>query len=205
MMRRWKNGGRGPWRCGGHSRRMMCAIWAGSIRRRSRQFAPRPGRWCAMPRNCTIRCFRSAHSPKAKAPSGDEFFDQLVEQGRAVRREVVDGPALWIAVEQWPAVERRSFAVGLTSPPASLPESLQSRSDRVDDGRQLLVRGRLEISGPTTAARIAPAIGHGVDRRADRARATRTRAASCLRGQFTSGDRATSNGASGGCWRGFIG
>src|SRR5204862_2855560 len=67
------------------------------------------------------------------------------------------GPALWVAVEQWPAVK---VAVSFTdtSPPASLPEALR-RDVTVDEGRMLLVRGRLEISGPTTARRIAAELG----------------------------------------------
>ncbi|MCI0332817.1 MAG: DEAD/DEAH box helicase [Planctomycetes bacterium] len=88
-------------------------------------------------------------------------FDKLVEQGRAVRREVVDGPAIWIAVEEWPAV---SVALSLKDPslPGSLPASLR-REVSLDDARQQLVRGRLEISGPTTAARIAQQIGMKFD------------------------------------------
>jgi ATP-dependent Lhr-like helicase len=45
-----------------------------------------------------------------------------------------------------------------TTPPASLPESLR-REVTVEEGRMLLVRGRLEISGPTTAHRIATELG----------------------------------------------
>jgi len=85
------------------------------------------------------------------------LFEKLAGQGRAVRREVVDGPALWIAVEQWPVVAA-ALPLKDSTPPASLPASLQ-REVTLDDARQQLVRGRLEISGPTTAARIAQQIG----------------------------------------------
>ncbi len=109
-----------------------------------------------------------------------DYFDELVKQGRVVRCEVnsvVRGSpdpappagsgdprqtaALWIAVEEWPAV---SVALPLkdSSPPASLPASL-NREVPLDDARQQLVRGRLEISGPTTAARIAQKIGMTLD------------------------------------------
>ncbi len=86
-----------------------------------------------------------------------EYFNELVELRRAVRCQVVDGPVLWIAVEQWPAV-RAAIALTDLEPPASLPEALR-RDVSIDKGRQLVVRGRLEISGPTTAERIAQEIG----------------------------------------------
>ncbi len=95
--------------------------------------------------------------PESEGVAWREYFNDLAGQGRVVRCEVSGGPVLWVAVEQWPAV---SEAVSLTdaSPPASLPESLR-REVTVDEGRMLLVRGRLEISGPTTAPRIAAELG----------------------------------------------
>jgi ATP-dependent Lhr-like helicase len=93
----------------------------------------------------------------ADAADWQEFFDELVGQGRATRCEVRDGPTLWIAVEQWPAV-RAGVALADESPPSSLPDELR-REVSLDEGRQLLVRGRVEISGPTTAERIAQQLG----------------------------------------------
>ncbi|MEX0611972.1 MAG: DEAD/DEAH box helicase [Pirellulales bacterium] len=94
---------------------------------------------------------------ESEASEWRSYFDELVEQGRAARCQVVDGPVLWIAVEQWPAV-RMAVSLAESTPPASLPESLQ-REVSLDEGRQLVVRGRLEISGPTTAERIARQLG----------------------------------------------
>jgi ATP-dependent helicase Lhr and Lhr-like helicase len=85
------------------------------------------------------------------------FFEELVSQGRAMRCQAADGSVLWIAVENWPAV-RVGLPLADDTPPASLPESLQ-RDVSLDDGRQLLVRGRIEISGPTTAGKIARQLG----------------------------------------------
>jgi ATP-dependent Lhr-like helicase len=86
-----------------------------------------------------------------------DYFEELASEGRVVRREVNGGPVLWIAVEQWPAV---STAIALldTTVPKSLPESLR-REVTIDEARMLLVRGRLEVSGPTTAGRIASQLG----------------------------------------------
>jgi ATP-dependent Lhr-like helicase len=86
-----------------------------------------------------------------------QFVDELVRQGRAVRCEVRDGPASWIAVEQWPVVAA-ALPLQDPTPPSSLPESLH-RNVCLDDARQQLVRGRLEISGPISAARMARQIG----------------------------------------------
>jgi ATP-dependent Lhr-like helicase len=95
--------------------------------------------------------------PEVEGLSWRPYFDELSHQGRAVRREVIGGPALWIAVEQWPVV---TVALKLedAAPPATLREDLQ-REVSLDEARMLLVRGRLEISGPTTANRIASALG----------------------------------------------
>jgi ATP-dependent Lhr-like helicase len=89
-----------------------------------------------------------------------DYFEELAREGRVVRRQVSGGPVLWIAVEQWPAV---STAISLSDAtvPESLPESLR-REVTIDEARMLLVRGRLEISGPTTAQRIANELGMGL-------------------------------------------
>jgi len=86
-----------------------------------------------------------------------EFFDVLAQQGRVIQREVANGPTLWIAVERWPAVNA-ALVLTEASPPASLPDRLNS-DVAIEDARQMLVRGRLEISGPTTADRISRELG----------------------------------------------
>src|SRR6185503_18153944 len=95
--------------------------------------------------------------PESEGAAWRGYFDELASEGRVVRREVSGGPVLWIAVEQWSAV---NAAVSLldTTAPATLPELLR-REVTVDEGRMLLVRGRLDISGPTTAERIAAELG----------------------------------------------
>ena len=90
-----------------------------------------------------------------------------------VRREVSGGPVLWIAVEQWPAVNAAVSLLDTDAAGDRCPKSLR-REVTVDEARMLLVRGRLEISGPTTAERIAAELGMELNRCADRARTTRT-------------------------------
>jgi ATP-dependent helicase Lhr and Lhr-like helicase len=99
--------------------------------------------------------------PEAEGTCWREFFDELNREGRVALGQVRNGPMLWFAAEKWPAVKS---AVSLVdpSPPPSLPEALRSDVAQ-DDARMQLVRGRLEISGPTTAPRIAAELGMAQD------------------------------------------
>ncbi|HEY3393229.1 MAG TPA: DEAD/DEAH box helicase, partial [Lacipirellulaceae bacterium] len=85
------------------------------------------------------------------------FFEDLVAQGRVAQCDVVNGPRLWIAAENLPVV-RAALVIATESPPIVLPASLE-RAISKEDAQKILVRGRVEISGPTTAARIATQLG----------------------------------------------
>ena len=74
-----------------------------------------------------------------------DFFEQLVADGRAARCRTSGGPLLWCAAENWPALQVALPGVEVT-PEIVLPDVLQRNVDK-DEGRKLLVRGRLEISG----------------------------------------------------------
>ncbi len=94
--------------------------------------------------------------------------------------------SLWIAAEQWPMVYA-AFPEAEASPPISLPEALiRERQVDAEQANLMLVRGRLDVSGPTRAERIAADLGMNVDD----VRASLERLESegfVLRGQF-SGD-----------------
>ncbi|MEX2318087.1 MAG: DEAD/DEAH box helicase [Pirellulales bacterium] len=94
-----------------------------------------------------------------EAEGGDwaDYFEILVEQRRATRCRRDAGATLWIAAERWP-VFSAAIPHAAAEPPVSLPEALL-RDVSHQDGRLLLVRGRVEISGPTTANRIAQQLG----------------------------------------------
>jgi ATP-dependent helicase Lhr and Lhr-like helicase len=85
------------------------------------------------------------------------YFEQLVSAGRAARCRQADGPLLWIAAEGWPAV-RAALRISCSEPRFVLPDSLCGEVS-ANDGQLLLVRGRLDISGPTSAERIAKELG----------------------------------------------
>jgi ATP-dependent Lhr-like helicase len=86
-----------------------------------------------------------------------EFFAELVAQRRATRCQVVGGPELWVAAERWPLV-RASLGTSEAMPSVSLPAELWQEVNS-EEACFALVRGRLEISGPTTAREIASACG----------------------------------------------
>ncbi len=129
--------------------------------------------------------------PETEGAEWTQYFDDLQREGRVARCEVVGGPALWVAVEQWPVVHA-AVSLADKNSPASLPESLQ-REVSTDDGRMLLVRGRLEVSGPTTAQRIAAELG--MDNSAVQIALEQLELAGVvLRGQFTNEMPAIANG-----------
>jgi ATP-dependent Lhr-like helicase len=92
-----------------------------------------------------------------ESPDWREFFQALVAQGRAAQCDVADGPQLWIAAENWPVV-RSALPIANVQPALELPAALEREVSK-EDGQKILVRGRVEISGPTTTARIAMQLG----------------------------------------------
>ncbi len=83
----------------------------------------------------------------------DEFAN-LVGVGRAT---VMDG-RLWVATERLPMVQA-AFPGAPNDPAVTPPEREQATAWTREDAIRELVRGRLEVIGPTTAADIAAALG----------------------------------------------
>jgi ATP-dependent Lhr-like helicase len=111
-------------------------------------------------------------------------FAQLVEQGRAASCQVEGGPTLWIAAENWPMI-RAALPVARLVPALALPDPL-NREVNPDDARKTLVRGRVEVSGPTSADRVAGQLGMEVG--AVQSAFTQLEAeGAVLRGHFTPG------------------
>ena len=82
------------------------------------------------------------------------WFDELVRGGRA---SVMDG-RLWVATERVPMVAA-AFPGATFTPQVAPPERETARNWTREDAIRELVRGRLEVVGPTTAADIAGALG----------------------------------------------
>jgi ATP-dependent Lhr-like helicase len=83
-----------------------------------------------------------------------EHFEALVRAGRAT---VMDG-RLWVAAERVPMVQA-VFPAGRFEPAITPPERERAKTWTREDAIRELVRGRLEVIGPTTAAAIAAALG----------------------------------------------
>ncbi len=106
------------------------------------------------------------------------WLDDLMRAGRAVRVERPHQADLWMAAEQWP-VAQAAFPDAKPHRPVKLPERLQKQYER-HAAITLLVRGRIEHTGPTTAEQIAEFLilpVAQVDRVARSTRRARTRAA----------------------------
>src|SRR2546429_139387 len=84
------------------------------------------------------------------------WFDALVKAGRAGVLQA--GPGLWGAAERLPMLEA-VFPGARCEPSLTVPERERAKSWTREDALRELVRGRLEVVGPTTAEGIAAALG----------------------------------------------
>jgi ATP-dependent Lhr-like helicase len=108
-------------------------------------------------------------------------FAQLVAAGRAT---VLDGK-LWVATERVPMVQA-AFPSATPEPPVTPPERERAKVWAREDAIRELVRGRLEVIGPTTAADISAALGLETGD-VDFALAALEHEGFALRGRFTPG------------------
>src|SRR5216117_3183929 len=83
------------------------------------------------------------------------YFGQLVQAGRAGVLQV--GPGLWLAAERLPMLAA-VFPGARCEPALTPPERERARSWMREDALRELVRGRLEVVGPTAAAAVATAL-----------------------------------------------
>jgi ATP-dependent Lhr-like helicase len=89
-------------------------------------------------------------------PDWTDWFDQLVGARRAATFQR-DGATFWCAAESLPQIEK--LFPGVTTRPAiTLPASLR-REIEEHEARNVVVRGHLEILGPTTVSDLADRTG----------------------------------------------
>ncbi len=116
------------------------------------------------------------------------WLDALVASGRATRVQRSTGDDWWIAAENWPLV--RALDPQATARPAvSLPASVRSDWTSVE-ALVALVRGRLQVSGPRTAAELAGVVGLPDERVASALEALEGEGIA-MRGQFRPSSRGT--------------
>ncbi|MFY9269273.1 MAG: DEAD/DEAH box helicase [Candidatus Manganitrophaceae bacterium] len=98
--------------------------------------------------------------PASEGTPWRDHFQELVSTGRAV--EATNGASrFWVATEQWPMVHAaRPDLIPQTTP--SIPDGI--RQDwAASEGWVALIRGRLEVIGPTTTAQLAADLGLNPD------------------------------------------
>ncbi len=86
-------------------------------------------------------------------PAWHAWFEALCRAGRACRARLEDGATYWTAAERWPLVAA-ALPGALAQPVCPLPASLQGEVDAIA-ARLEIVRGRMEIAGPTTAGLLS--------------------------------------------------
>ena len=84
---------------------------------------------------------------------GQRWFETLANDGRATAIELPNGQIAWVPAERLPAV-RVLFPNSSASPPIETPEGVRTNWESAD-ARIALLRGWLEVCGPTTAEELA--------------------------------------------------
>jgi ATP-dependent Lhr-like helicase len=122
---------------------------------------------------------------RGKGEGWGAFLGALRSSGRAT---VLDG-RLWVATERVPMLQA-AFPGATFEPAVTPPERERAKSWTREDANCELVRGRLEVIGPTTAADIGTALGLPQPD-VDYALATLEHEGFALRGRFSAGVQGT--------------
>ena len=93
---------------------------------------------------------------RGRGASWQAHFEELARAGRA--GTLLRQPRLWIAAERVPLVQA-VFPGAETDPPLTAPERDRSKRWTREEGVRELVRGRLEMLGPTRVSELARVLG----------------------------------------------
>jgi ATP-dependent helicase Lhr and Lhr-like helicase len=110
-------------------------------------------------------------------------FQELVKAGRAGVLQA--GPGLWVAAERLPMLEA-VFPGARCEPSLTVPERDRAKAWTREDALRELVRGRLEVIGPTTSEAVGRSLGVAVSD-VDFALGALEHEGFVLRGRFTPG------------------
>jgi ATP-dependent Lhr-like helicase len=95
--------------------------------------------------------------PERDAAAWGGWFAVLSAAGRATTLRRAGLPAVWVAAERL-ALVQAALKDAVADPPLMLPEALR-REHESTAGLLALVRGRMEVAGPTTVESLADALG----------------------------------------------
>jgi len=95
--------------------------------------------------------------PEEEGKSWKPWFSELTATGRATRAVDADGKVFWVATERWPMVSasRAGFSM---NPIVTVPSGVRTDWDASEAWVQL-VRGRMEVVGPTTVEALSRVLG----------------------------------------------
>lgn len=93
----------------------------------------------------------------AEATEWTTYFEALRSTGRAALVERSGAAALWVATERWPLI-RAIWPDANARPQVAVPRGVRADWPREEAIAQL-VRGRIEIVGPTTVGQVAADLG----------------------------------------------
>jgi len=133
---------------------------------------------------------------ESEAAGWAPLLAELAGQGRAAVLTRDGAPALWVAAERLPEVFAALGEASVLEPPLAVPEALAGRAWEADEATRELVRARLDVVGPVTAAALATEAGLP-DAAVERALAALEGEGSVLRGTFTPRGAFTPGGAGG--------
>jgi ATP-dependent Lhr-like helicase len=85
------------------------------------------------------------------------LLERLMAEGRAVRAERGNGPAVWVAVETLPLC-RAAYPGLVETPPVALPAALAAERWETEAARRELARRRLRHAGPVGVVDLAGAL-----------------------------------------------
>ena len=115
------------------------------------------------------------------------LFEELCATGRAGRLEVGGGAAWWVSAERLPELLAVTGAEVALEPVLTPPADLAAREWSREEAVRELVRGRLQLCGPVTAAELADTLAVG-EPELDAALLALEADGFVLRGAFTSPD-----------------
>ncbi len=88
----------------------------------------------------------------------ENFFEDLIRQGRAARLHIAENHILWITAEHTLLFEL-IYENKEIVPAVHLPKSIQQKTNSAEDALREIIRGRLEALGPVTIQELAIASG----------------------------------------------
>ena len=95
--------------------------------------------------------------PEKEGEPWEKWFSELVASGRTTRAEDPKGQHFWVAAERWPMVIAARPNL-MMNPKIEIPSGI--RQDwPASEAWVILVRGRMEIVGPTTIPALSQALG----------------------------------------------